>query len=60
MGCSKSTSKREVYSDTILPKEIRKISNKQPNLPFKGIRKRNKNKGQSQQKEGNKDQSGNK
>ena len=27
MGCSKSNSKREVYSNTILPQEIRKISN---------------------------------
>ena len=32
MGCSKSSSKREVYSDTGLPQEIPKISNKQPNL----------------------------
>ena len=28
MGCSKSSSKWEVYSDTILPQETRKISNK--------------------------------
>ena len=27
MGCSKSGSKREVYSNTILPQETRKISN---------------------------------
>ena len=27
MGCSKSSSKREVYSNTILPQERRKISN---------------------------------
>ena len=27
MGCSKSRSKREVYSNTILPQETRKISN---------------------------------
>ena len=32
MGCSKSSSKREVYNNTSLPQEIRKISNKQPNL----------------------------
>ena len=31
-GCSKSLSKREVYSNTILPQETRKISIKQPNL----------------------------
>ena len=30
MGCSKSSPKREVYSNTILPQEIRKISNRQP------------------------------
>ena len=28
IGCSKSCSKREVYSNTILPQETRKISNK--------------------------------
>ena len=28
MGCSKSSSKMEVYSDTSLPQETRKISNK--------------------------------
>ena len=27
MGCSKSSSKREVYSNTILPQETRNISN---------------------------------
>ena len=30
--CNKNSSKREVYSNTILPRETRKISNKQPNL----------------------------
>ena len=30
MGCSKSSSKREVYSNTILPKGTRKTSNRQP------------------------------
>jgi len=29
MGCSKSRSKREVYSNTILPKETRKTLNRQ-------------------------------
>ena len=32
MGCSKISSKREVYSNTILPQETREKSNKQPNL----------------------------
>ena len=32
MGCSKSSSKRELYSNTILPQETRKTSNKQPNI----------------------------
>ena len=32
MGCSKSSSKREVYSNTILPQETRKTSKRQPNL----------------------------
>ena len=57
MGCSKSSSWREVHSDTGLPQKTRKISNNQPNLPLKRIRKRRTNK---QQKEGNKDQGGNK
>lgn len=32
MGCSKSISKTEVDSDTGLPQEIRKVSNKQSNF----------------------------
>ena len=31
MGCSKSSSKREVYSNTVLRQETRKTSNRQPN-----------------------------
>ena len=61
MGCSKSSSKREVYSNTILPQETRNISNKQPKLTPKAIRERRTKKPQSQQKERNhKDQSRNK
>ena len=37
MRNNKSSFKKEVYSDTGLPQEMRKISNKQPNLPSKGI-----------------------
>ena len=40
MGCSKSSSKREIYSNTILPQETRNISDKQPNLTPKAIRER--------------------
>ena len=40
MGCSKRSSKREVYSNTILPQETRKSSNKQPNITPKAIRER--------------------
>ena len=32
MGCSKNSSKREVYGNTILPLETRKTSNRQPNF----------------------------
>ena len=46
MGCSKSSSKREVYSDTSLPQEKRKMLNKQSNLTPKETRKK-KNKSQS-------------
>ena len=45
--CSKSSSKRKVYSNTILPQETRKISNKQSNLTPKGKRERRTNKTQS-------------
>ena len=40
MGFSKSSSKREVYSNTSLPQETGNISNKQPNLTPKAIRER--------------------
>ena len=40
MGCSKSSSKREVYSNTILPKETRKTSNRQLYFTPKAIGKR--------------------
>ena len=40
MGCSKSSSKREVYSNTILPQEIRKTQNRQPYFTPKKTRKR--------------------
>ena len=53
MGCSKSSSNKEVYSHTILPQGTRKISNKQPNLTPKTIRERRTKKPQSKQKERN-------
>ena len=40
LRCSKSDSKREVYSNTRLHREIRKISDKQPNLTPEGALKR--------------------
>ena len=40
MGCSKSSSKTEVYSNTILPQEIRKASNTQPKFTTKTTGKR--------------------
>ena len=40
MGCSKSSSKREVSSDTILPQETGKTSNRQPNFTPKTTGKR--------------------
>ena len=39
MGCSKGSSKREVYSDRSMPQETGKISNKQSNFTHKGNRK---------------------
>ena len=44
IGCPKSSSKREVRSNTMLPQETRKISNKQPNLTPKTTRERRANK----------------
>ena len=40
MGWSKSSSKREVYSNTILPQETRKTLNTQPNFTPKITGKR--------------------
>ena len=40
MGCSKSSSKREVYSNTILPQETRETLNRQPNFTPKTTGKR--------------------
>ena len=40
MGCSKSSSKREVYSNTILLQETRKTLNRQPNFTPKTTGKR--------------------
>ena len=42
MGCSKNSSKREVYSNTILPQETRKTSNRQPNFTPRTTGKKNK------------------
>ena len=42
MGCSKSSSKKEVYSNTILPQETRKTLNRQPNFTSKTTGKRTK------------------
>ena len=41
MGCSKSNSKREVYSNTILPQETRKTLNRQSNFTPKTTGKKN-------------------
>ena len=40
MGCSKSSSKKEVYSSTILPQETRKTLNRQSNFTPKTTGKR--------------------
>ena len=42
MGCGKSSSKREVYSNTILPQKTRKTLNRQPNFTPKATEKRRK------------------
>ena len=40
MGCGKSSPKREAYSNTILPQETRKTSNRKPNFTPKTTGKR--------------------
>ena len=47
MDAAKAVLRGEVYSYTSLPKETRKISNKQSNLTPKGTRQRRTNKTQS-------------
>ena len=42
MGCRKSSSKKEVYSNTILPQETRKTLNKQLNFTPKTTGKKKK------------------
>ena len=42
MGCSKSISKREVHSNTILPQETRKTLKRQPNFTTKSGKRRTK------------------
>ena len=44
MECSKSSFKRDFYSNTILPQETRKTTNRQPNFIPKTIRKKKKRK----------------
>ena len=44
MGYSKTSSKKEVYSGTVLPQETRKISSRKPNLTPKTSRERRTNK----------------
>ena len=39
MGCSKSSPKREVYSNTILPQKTRKTSNRQLTLHLEQLEK---------------------
>ena len=53
MGCNKSSPKREVSSNTILPQETRKTSNRQSNFTPKTTGKRRAKKPQNQWKERN-------
>ena len=51
MGCSKSSSKREVYSNTIVPQKTRKISIKQTTPTSKATRERRTKKTQVSRRE---------
>ena len=46
VGCSKSGSKRKIYSNTTLPQETRKTLNRQPNFTPKASGKRRRKKPQ--------------
>ena len=50
-GVQQNSSKRDVYSDTILSQETRKTSNRQPNFTPKTTRKRRTQPPETQQKE---------
>ena len=50
MGCSKSSSKREVDSSKMLPQETRKSSNRQLNLTHKATGKRRERKKKKKKK----------
>ena len=39
MGCIKISSNRDIYSNTILPQEARKTSNRQPHFTLKKLEK---------------------
>ena len=39
IGCSKSSSKRKVYSNTVLPQDTRKISSKPPHQTQSKVKK---------------------
>ena len=58
MGHSQRVSEREIHSNIGLPQEIRKISNKQPNITPKGTRKRRTNKAQRVEGRNKKDKRG--
>ena len=51
MGCSKNSSKREVYSNIMLPQETEETSNRQPNFTPKTTGKRTKSPKISRRKE---------
>ena len=51
MGCSKSSSEKEVYSKTTLPQATRDISNKQAKLTRKATRERRTSKTQRNHKD---------
>ena len=44
MGCTENSSKREVYSNSLLPQETRKTLNRQPNFTSKTTGKKKKKK----------------
>ena len=51
MGCIKISSNRDIYSNTILPQEARKTSNRQPHFTLKKLEEKEEEEEEEQQQQ---------